>query len=71
MQWGNITTRVNSGTVTLSISFSNTTYFVTADPTEDGNYTTNNVRITDRSTNAFTYHFYQGSAYRVWFAIGF
>lgn len=71
MQWGNVTSSVNDGTITLPISFTTTTYFVTVDPTTDGNYTTNNVRIIERTKSTFSYDFFSGDAKRAWFCIGY
>lgn len=70
-QWGNITSAVNNGTVTLPISFTTTTYFATIDPTSDGSYFTNNVVITKRTVSNFSFKFYAGSLNRAWFCIGY
>ena len=71
LQWGNITTAVNDGTVTFPIAYVTNTYFATADPMDDANYHTNNVGIYNRTNKSFDFNFYQGHIIRAWFAIGY
>ena len=71
LQWGNITTAVNQGTVQLLISFQSDKYFATVDPMDDESYHTNNVGIYNRTKQSFSFAFYAGDMIRAWFCIGY